>query len=104
MTTDPMTTPKLLPLAVRVTRYRCPACARSHATKQRCVEHIARCWYAPENRSCKTCTHFEIDDNDIDERGYVTYEGLGPVCNAVAEEFGEWKDLPVVGCSKWGAR
>ena len=46
------------PIAVRVTRYQCPPCGRTHSSKRRAVEHIGRCWYNPGARGCKTCQHY----------------------------------------------
>lgn len=47
------------PIAVRVTRYRCPTCPRTHASKARAREHHARCWRNPDAHGCKTCKHYE---------------------------------------------
>ena len=47
------------PIAVRVTRYQCPPCGRTHSSKRRAVEHIGRCWRNPAARGCKTCRHFD---------------------------------------------
>lgn len=47
------------PMRVQVTRWRCPFCGRSHSGRSRARQHIARCWYNPAARSCKTCVHFQ---------------------------------------------
>lgn len=47
------------PIAVRVTRYKCPSCSRTASTRARSSAHIARCWSNPEARGCKTCKNFE---------------------------------------------
>lgn len=47
------------PIPVRVTRYACPCCSRTHSGKAGARRHIARCWWNPEARGCKTCKHFE---------------------------------------------
>lgn len=47
------------PVAVRVTRYQCPPCGRTHSSKRRAVEHMGRCWQNPAARGCKTCKNFE---------------------------------------------
>lgn len=47
------------PNPVKVTRYRCPHCGRSHSGKSRCVKHMERCWFNPDARGCKTCAHFQ---------------------------------------------
>ncbi len=50
------------PIAIQVTRYRCPYCTRSRAKKAATEQHIARCWHNPGTRSCKTCVHYEAAD------------------------------------------
>lgn len=52
------------PVKVQVTRWRCPFCGRSHSGRGRAREHMARCWFNPAARSCKTCVQFQpaIDD------------------------------------------
>ena len=40
-----------------VTRYRCPHCRRTWATRARAEVHIAKCWY---NHGCKTCRHADL--------------------------------------------
>ena len=52
------------PIPVRVLRHKCPFCPRTHARPVRAREHIARCWYNPEARGCKTCKHFEPAEGD----------------------------------------
>lgn len=47
------------PIAVKMTRYKCPHCSRTHSRPVRAREHMARCWFNPEARGCKTCKHFE---------------------------------------------
>jgi hypothetical protein len=44
---------------LRVTRYGCPCCPRTHATRRDALAHVGRCWVNPDNRGCKTCAHFE---------------------------------------------
>lgn len=58
------------PIPVRVTRYRCPHCARSHSAKARCREHIVRCWHNPDARGCKTCAHYTPGDSAEWDTGY----------------------------------
>lgn len=60
------------PIAVRVTRYRCPHCGRGHSTKARAVVHIARCWTNPQARGCKTCRHFGVSFDGAE----ICYEGV----------------------------
>lgn len=53
------------PIPIRVTRYKCPHCARSHSKKPACVGHIGRCWYNPENRSCSTCVNWRAPGGGV---------------------------------------
>ena len=61
------------PIAVRVTRYQCPPCGRTHSSRQRAVEHMGRCWRNPEARGCLTCRHFDQFDGEPDV-GLAAYE------------------------------
>lgn len=47
------------PERIQAIRWRCPHCGRSRSSRSATVEHMARCWYNPAARSCKTCVHFE---------------------------------------------
>lgn len=47
------------PIAVKVTRYRCPFCTRGWSSKKRATEHIERCWHNPAKRNCKTCVYHQ---------------------------------------------
>lgn len=47
--------------AIVVTRWRCPHCRRSWASKTRANEHTATCWLDPANRACKTCRRHHRD-------------------------------------------
>lgn len=95
-----MNPPKLLPLTVKVTRYKCPACSRSHATKQRCAHHIERCWYATQNKACKTCRHAGFDADSFDGLGRITYQGTGPTCD-VGVDLPDGEAYPLRDCEKW---
>lgn len=108
------------PIAVRVTRYRCPFCARSHSSRGRAAEHIGRCWRNPEARGCKTCRHFDATYEDYGEdcdlgvdlagrpqceacggMGYVGEWDIGhkcPACNGNPEPV---KAGPIIHCDKW---
>lgn len=46
------------PEPFQTTRYRCPWCRRSWSARAAAAEHIARCWFNPETRSCKTCDSY----------------------------------------------
>jgi hypothetical protein len=41
------------PIAVKVTRYRCPFCTRGWSSKKRAAEHD------PAKRNCKTCVYHQ---------------------------------------------
>lgn len=43
---------------IKVVRYQCPHCSRTHSKKAAAEAHIARCWNNPDARGCKTCRHF----------------------------------------------
>lgn len=59
------------PVAIKVTRYRCPTCRRSWSSKKRTAEHAAMCAHAPENRACLTCEHFDPgEDATYEEPGH----------------------------------
>lgn len=45
-------------IRLKVVRYQCPHCSRTHSKKAAAEQHIARCWRNPEARGCKTCRHF----------------------------------------------
>jgi hypothetical protein len=92
------------PERVEVVRWRCPFCRKSHSGKSRSREHIARCWFNPGARSCKTCAFYEFDDSEP-EVGYV---GAGDVCRknlefpvtergqqTLAVHCPEWQPAPV---------
>jgi hypothetical protein len=90
------------PIAVKVTRYACPFCARSRAKKTATEAHIGRCWFNPENRTCKTCAHFE--DAETYEPCYpgrpCSCQHAPPRCNADVD-LPEWERTPVAGCPLW---
>ena len=90
------------PIAVKVTRFACPFCSRSRAKKAATVEHIGRCWFNPDNRTCKTCRHFE--DAEKYEPCYpgrpCSCQHVPARCNADVSLPG-WERLPIVGCMLW---
>lgn len=45
-------------IRLKVVRFQCPHCHRTHSKKQAAEAHIARCWQNPAARGCKTCRHF----------------------------------------------
>lgn len=46
------------PIPIRVTRYQCPPCGRTHSSRRGAVEHMARCWQNPDAHGCKTCRNY----------------------------------------------
>ena len=91
------------PIPVMVRRYMCPHCSRGHSKKAAAVAHIARCWLNQENRTCKTCVHFDP--------GYVgmpCFPGRWCDCNDKPDECHagidlSGKELPVTHCPRWEA-
>lgn len=114
------------PIPVKVTRYRCPHCPRTGSSKARARTHMARCWYNPAARGCKTCKHFDNTYEDYGEdcnagvdlsgrppctacqgdgRIYLDEIDLGSSeCTACGGDAAEVKPGPIVGCDKWEAR
>lgn len=45
-------------IRLKVVRFQCPHCHRTHAKKAAAEAHIGRCWRNPAARGCKTCRHF----------------------------------------------
>lgn len=113
------------PIAVQVTRYRCPSCGRTEGNRSRARAHMSRCWLDPANRGCKTCAHFErwadeygdACDKGVDLSGHpacsncagIGYvsdfaEGRCPACNDVPEVRDVLKPGPIIHCDQWQAR
>jgi hypothetical protein len=53
-----MTVESVEPVAIRVTRFRCPFCRRSSSRKAGIRLHITRCWRNPAARACGSCRHY----------------------------------------------
>lgn len=72
------------PTAISVVRYRCPYCRKSWSSRSAAEAHIARCWYNPEVRGCKTCVHFFQFESDTDvescEECVSLKDGLNTYC------------------------
>lgn len=83
------------PIPTTVKRWKCPSCNRHHSSKRAAVEHIARCWYDPANRACKTCEH-RIEPYYEPEVGINDEEG----CDKGVED----EALPVTNCPMWEPR
>lgn len=66
------------PLVLQVTRYKCPFCTRSRSKRDAITAHIARCWYNPQARSCKTCVHYEAREDGP----YPEHPGFPETCGA----------------------
>lgn len=81
------------PIRSVVVRWRCPFCGRSHSARTRTREHMARCWFNPAARSCKTCVHFR--ENWGNGEGC----GRGLNVNVPTDRPGVFK-LPT-GCPLW---
>ncbi len=84
------------PTAFVVTRWRCPFCTVTRSSKSGAERHIARCWYNPEAKSCKTCANYDPAESDP-ETGYHSDEQ----CQAGIELPG-YPELPL-NCPKWEA-
>jgi hypothetical protein len=107
------------PIPFRVTRYRCPHCPRTGASKARVREHIGRCWTNPATRGCKTCKHFEpygpesgdscavgVDLGGQKKCGvcFGIPDVLDEVCPDAANHDGDGREVkagPIVGCDRW---
>jgi len=50
-------------IRVKVVRYQCPHCSRTHSKKDAAERHIARCWHNPAAHGCKTCTHYTAPES-----------------------------------------
>lgn len=111
------------PIACTTTRYRCPSCSRSHSSKTRCRMHMARCWYNPDAKGCKTCKHFDNTYEDYGEdcdvgvdlsgrpacqycggMGYVGAWDSGEKCPECKGEPEEIRSGPITGCDKWESK
>lgn len=87
------------PIPVNVVRYRCPHCSRSRAKKKTAQQHIARCWYNPAARGCKTCALY-----DHFPGGEPCFPGRHCDCNDGHERCGAGLDLEAglkTGCPRW---
>lgn len=90
------------PIPIRVTRYQCPDCRRTHSKKAAATAHIARCWHNPNNRGCKTCAHYEPAGN-----GAQCVPGDQCTCNSHPEfcnyDAGRALASPLTNCPDWAA-
>lgn len=90
------------PVAIRVTRYRCPFCNRSHSKRAGILPHIPRCWHNPAGRGCGTCRHA---DRDFGESGIYCDADLSPMVPATDEDLKHTDDpmVTVRNCPGWEA-
>lgn len=114
------------PIRITVIRHRCPTCPKSYAGKSRAIAHMSRCWFNPEARGCKTCKHFEPNEegpyrghpgfpeqcaegvNLAGQPGCASCNGFGwsgsgdvcPECDG-GETCAEVKPGPIVHCDEW---
>lgn len=88
------------PIPIRVTRYQCPHCHRTHSKRTAAQAHIGRCWHNPHNRGCKTCEHYQPAGD-----GAQCMPGDQCSCNTYPEscnaDAGRVLDQPVTGCPLW---
>lgn len=83
-------------IRLKVTRYQCPHCHRTHGKKQAAEQHIARCWRNPAARGCKTCRHFSPES-----------EGPYPQHPPIPEECWAGRKLLSglhTGCPEWESK
>jgi hypothetical protein len=90
---------------VTVRRWKCTNCSRTHSNKSRAREHIARCWWNDDNRTCKTCIFFyEGAPALVCGTRDCNCPDTPPSCGAGVEFPAELSALPIVGCPKWQTR
>ena len=85
------------PIRLEVIRFKCPTCRKSWSKRARAVEHAAKCWYSPANKTCKSCKHFEVAESEPE----VGFEGY-LYCDAKNAELA-YEVVPVVACPLWEA-
>lgn len=83
------------PIAFTVTRYRCPHCTRSGSKKPAIRDHIGRCWANPGNRTCRTCSAYELWPAEPDVGVFHDEQR----CDHSIELPGD--GTPVTGCALW---
>lgn len=82
-------------IRLKVVRYQCPHCHRTHSKKQAAEQHIARCWNNPAARACKTCEHYTAADAD---GPYPEHPGWPEQC----EQGRKLLSGLHTGCPLWG--
>lgn len=63
-------------IRLKVVRFQCPHCHRTHSKKPAAEAHIARCWRNPQARGCKTCTHYTAPEGGP----YAEHPGWSEQC------------------------
>jgi len=82
-------------IRLKVVRYQCPHCHRTHSKKQAAEQHIARCWNNPAAHACKTCEHYTPADPDSP---YPEHPGWPEQC----EQGRKLLSGLHTGCPLWG--
>lgn len=90
-------------------RWKCPHCSRSRTSRKATEQHIARCWFNEDNRTCKTCIFFLSADYSARYGDPQCNCQPGPAaCDAGVElpqpEPGSGDLDFVTGCPKWQTR
>lgn len=83
------------PIAIKVTRYRCPHCTRSASKKPAIRDHIGRCWVNPGNRTCRTCSAYTRYPAEPDVGLFTDDEECAHECDLPGD------GTPVTKCAKW---
>ena len=81
-------------IRLKVVRYQCPHCHRTHSKKQAAEAHIARCWNNPAAHACKTCEHY----TPAEEGPYPEHPGWPEQC----EQGRKLLSGLHTGCPLWG--
>jgi hypothetical protein len=89
-----------VPIAKHVTRWQCPYCDRTWSKRTVAALHIARCWYNPAARSCKSCDYYEPE-----QLADVETPPCAENCLAgVAFEPQNGRVLLPILCEKWASQ
>lgn len=99
------------PIVIRVTRYRCPFCRRSHSRRDGIRGHIKGCWHNPAARACGTCRHRDVYEDDdfecaagLDPYVAETLTVADPGDARSGDVRTETRHHLVRGCPGWEAR
>jgi hypothetical protein len=93
------------PVAIRVTRYRCPFCLKSASRKTGIRPHIEFCWGNPAKRGCGTCKHYDegYPDTYTEPGEPACCEKGLPMTVEYRNEDGEPRTHSVSQCPGWEA-